>query len=555
VKKIFFFLITALLLTFSASADEQAGGSVFREIAGDAVSFFAPLNGRVTSVGDGKASINIGKAEGVRVGMRLTVFREGGEFRHPVTGEVLGNIENEAGSVEITSVDEKNSTGKIIQGDIKENDMVRISQGILPVLFYQTKSVDWAAGDALFRALKNTGRFDLIETESDKDDPSVMLGEVKDNRAVFGVFLKQAKVTGEQNLYVSFYHPDGTEFYSRDIALTEEKIKELKFGYEFLKKVETKTRWSFKVPSSTEFVTACDVNGDGTDELVMVISDEIQVFRLGDELKLLYSGEIGNFGESLWLGCGDVTGDKDAEVIVTSWVSQTEVVSTVFGLNGDSLNALHSEKGFLRILKNRLYTQEYSPRDGYTGTVLELDPARDWAESKLLDLPPQANIYDFYPVATEKGQSVLVVDDSAHVDLYNDGGVMVWRSNETLGGFIREYDKKYQTQIGNFGNWYVKDRGLYYGNSILLIKRHPVSKMAPGLGFSSSDVIELSVSGDQVQESPVLKDIAGDILDFTVVGDKLVVLEKEPLGARAWGIFKGENPFKRNLYLFPLKED
>jgi hypothetical protein len=68
-------------------------------------------------------------------------------------------------------------------------------------------------------------------------------------------------------------------------------------------------------------------------------------------------------------------------------------------------------------------------------------------------------------------------------------------------------------------------------------------------------VIELSVSGDQVQESPVLKDIAGDILDFTVVGDKLVVLEKEPLGARAWGIFKGENPFKRNLYLFPLKED
>ncbi|MGE5893162.1 MAG: FG-GAP repeat domain-containing protein [bacterium] len=554
-KRVLVFTCMIVLLHAPVSAVEKGKNTIFNEISRDALSFFVPVTGLITSLSEGTAEIDIGQTGGVRKGMRFKAFREGSEFFHPVTGEALGRIETGTGEVEVIEADDQKATVRIISGDIEIGDRVRISQGVMQVLFYQTRSVDWVVGDSLFRDLKNTGRFEMMETEYDKDDPAVMIREMQEKNAVFGIFLRGTKHEGKEALAVSFYHPDGNEFYHRDIVLMDEQVKELKFGYDYLKKVDTATtRWSFEVPSSMEFIAACDVNGDGKDELVAAIGDEVEVFRLDEELKTLFTADIRHAVQAIWLDCADIDRDGKAEIVVSS-LADGRAVSDIFTYSGTELKRVEKKNGFLRVLDNTLYGQAFSSTEGFAGKVHALQPGNGWSSGKELELPQGMSLYDSYPVTVNGQDGYLFIDDGAFINIVLADGKLLWRNPESLGGFLREYKKESPTGLLDAGSWFVKDRVLPYAGSLLLIKRNLVAKTSKGLGFSSADIIELSFPEGVPTVSPVLKEISGTVYDFAVIEDKLVILVRQSLAMKAVNVFKGKSPFKREIYLFPLKKD
>ena len=67
----------------------------------DVLSYFKPLKGKVVSVNNGMAVINIGERENVKKGMRFIVFREGSVFLHPVTKAPIGTLEAVIGKAEV----------------------------------------------------------------------------------------------------------------------------------------------------------------------------------------------------------------------------------------------------------------------------------------------------------------------------------------------------------------------------------------------------------------------------------------------------------------------
>jgi len=565
-RTIFILMLVSALFCARAYGEENAR-SAFKEIADDAVSFFAPLSGLISFTDDKDITINIGSKAGVREGMRLKVFREGEEFTHPVTGERLGKVETEVGDVEVVSVRETESTVVKISGEVKEGDRVRISRGSMKVLFYQTAQVDWGVGDQLFRALKNTGRFDIEEASKDRDSRSAMLEEINARNAVFGLFVRQVQENDRALVSVSFYHPDGKEFYTKDVYVTDEEIKQFKFGYDYLKKVDTASRWVFEVSSSMQKLTACDVDGDGNNELVAFSDDAVEVLNIDHAMKTLYRKETSGTVEAIWLDCDDLDGDGRAEIALSLIKGYEEVdeedelsqrpamfhsvESKIFSLRDNALTETASVEGFMRIVEKTLYEQSFDRKTGFSGKVSSVQYENGIVSRKDAPVPAGTDIYDFYPA----GETVFVIDGAAFVNLKDRNGHTVWRSAESLGGFIQSYRKESLSSSMDRERWYVKDRVVPYAGSLLLIKRIPTAETAQGLGYSATDIVEITSKEGNVTMKQVLAGLDGTIHDFTVLDDKLVILVRHGFGQKLADMFSGKSPFKRNIYLFPLKED
>src|SRR5262249_16159273 len=72
-----------------------------------------------------------GKASGVQRGDAFSIYRMGEPLKHPVTGEILGQTEVELGKGWVGQVEDKFSTGDLIEskGNIKAGDRTRRTEG------------------------------------------------------------------------------------------------------------------------------------------------------------------------------------------------------------------------------------------------------------------------------------------------------------------------------------------------------------------------------------------------------------------------------------------
>jgi hypothetical protein len=84
-------------------------------------------DGYVVKVESSTVYLDWGKASGVAAGDQFSVYRQGEPLKHPVTGEILGKTEETLGQGVIDHMDEKFSTGKLIEtkGAVKAGDRTR----------------------------------------------------------------------------------------------------------------------------------------------------------------------------------------------------------------------------------------------------------------------------------------------------------------------------------------------------------------------------------------------------------------------------------------------
>lgn len=84
------------------------------------------VEGLVADATGGVIIINVGKAAGVSVGMKLAVERVSREVKDPATGKVLRRIASSVGEIEVTEADETSAVAKVVSGQgFKVGDMVK----------------------------------------------------------------------------------------------------------------------------------------------------------------------------------------------------------------------------------------------------------------------------------------------------------------------------------------------------------------------------------------------------------------------------------------------
>ncbi len=559
----FLFLLSLFTFHFSLSTS-YADDNPFNKMRDETISYFKPMTGRVIMVvgndsqrEDKKVVVNLGTKDSVKMGMRFKILREEAPFKHPVTKETLGTLESSIGRLEIKEVGPDSSTGIIVEGDAKEGDKVRISEIKVNMLFCQSKGIDWYLADSYYRNLKETGRFNMIDTGLETDEPSKVIEEARRLHAEVALLLT-AKPAGSGTLLIQrlFRVSDGLKFSELDTKIDVAYAKEMRFGEEFFTLNTEETLLTFDLPFDLRFVTIGDINGNGKQEIILSTGEDINVYALGADLQPV-TGEVCIKGSSLddhlWLDSIDLNRNGRDEIIITS-MRGDDVTSYIYELKDNKFILLYKDNVFMRRIENRLIAQAYSSAEGFEGDVFNVVWEGAYKKGDTVKLPKNVNIYDFIYIDDPRtGRLVLAYDEDGFLNLYDDMDRKIWRSKSNTGGFLSTFKKSAPSAIVERGEWAIKDRLFLRNREILLVKRIPLLKMLKGLGYRSSQIKNLWWNGLSMEEGVLIDNIKGTVLDYAPTGDKIIVLVSPLFGIKPGNILKGESPLRTVLYIYSIK--
>jgi hypothetical protein len=550
------FLISHLMLLFP-SLTVYAADDPFNKMRDEVVSYFKPVTGTITMVEGKKVVVNLGTKDSVKPGMRFSILREEAPFRHPVTKEPLGKLESNVGSIEIKEVDIDSSIGTLIEGDAEKGDMARISGIKVNMLFCQSKNIDWYLADSYYRSLKETGRFNMIDTGVDTDDPSKVLEEAKKLNAEVALLLT-SKTADTNTIFTQslFWVSDGLKFSKIDTNIDVAYAKEQKFGEEFFALHKEDALLKFELPSGMKLVTISDINGDGENEIILSTGEDVKAYTPSVELQPALGGvQIKGSGQDdyIWLDSIDLNRNGRDELIITS-MKRKEVTSYIYELSGPEFVLMYKDNVFMRRMGNRLIAQNYSQTEGYDGSVYEILWEGEYKKGGKIKLPEGVNIYDFiYIDDPQTGRLILAYDEKGLLNLYDNNGMKIWSSKTDTGGFLTKFKKAAPTVMVDRGEWAVKDRLFLRKKEVLFVKRVPLLRLIKGFGYKSSQIKSLWWNGLSMDEGVLIDNISGSILDYDVTGGKVIVLVSPMFGIKAGNILQGKNPVKTMLYIYSIK--
>ncbi len=556
-------LLSLSLLLFFAQpgftgedAVQNEADAALKLLKDDTLAYFSPVAGKVTSVEGNSVKIEPGSQESVIKGMRLTAFKEGAIFIHPVTKEPLGKIELPVGYIEVTSVAAHNAAGVIIKGDPSQfaDARLKIPDTKIRMLFYQG-DIDWFLGDAYYQMLKGTKRFELIDTDNDTNDITKILADAKAKGADAALILTSETSKGEVTIKQKlFWVTDSREFAEKEIKADIGSVKDLRLRAGIFMPREGEILVSFHLPFKADRLATGDLAGDGNMEIVVAYGNDVRIYRQGVDLKELAEFSV-PASEIIWLDTVDIDKDGKDEILITA-MRGDEVVSFIYKLKDSSyVQLLRIKDTFLRKIGNQAIAQDFSKDDGYDGHVYSFSLKADTFEKgKVLNLPEGVNIYDFQFFKSSEGkQSVAAWDDNGFLSIYNSDGLRLWVGKENFGGFSTTFDKSGTDMVVDRGKWSVKDRLLISNNELLAPKRKPLLGMARGLGYWGSSIKGLWWNGSAIEERDFLESAVGDLLDYDVAGDRLIVLSGSTISSGVMKVLKGESPFGSMLYIYSLK--
>jgi hypothetical protein len=534
-------------------------------------SYFKPLQGKIVSVDGKQVMVSLGAKDSVKPNMRFQILREEAPFRHPVTKEPIGKLEALIGKLQVKEVKEDVSTADILEGDVKEGDTVRISELKIKLLFCQSKDTDWQLSEYYYRKLKESGRFQLIDTALEPNKPEEVIEEARRMHADVALYLSTKKTDSETFLMQELYWvTDGLKIGSMETKIDQAVATELSLGEKFfpLEKHQPLTR--FEVPTSAKLLNMCDVDGDRKKELIFSTGADLIIYALDRDL-LPALGGITIKGSTqdhhIWIDSVDLNKNGKDEIIITSMkgspvisdyessiMKGADIVSSIYEYDGKEFTLLYQDNVFMRKIGNKLYAQPYSRDLGFDGEVFELRWEGAVKKGDALKLPGGVNIYDFVFFENPKsGRMLLAYDEKGYFTLYDQNALRLWRSKTSTGDFLTTFKKKAPSPMADGGEWSVKDRLFPRQNDILYVKRIPFLDIVKGLGYKKSQIRSLQWDGHAMEEQIVIDGVDGTILDYVVTTDNVFILASPLFGIRAANILKGDNPVKKELLIYPLK--
>ncbi len=585
-KIIKIFIVSFFLLLFSynySAAQDAAGNDAVERLNNRVLSYFQPSTGRVTEVDGDTVLVSVDDNKGLVKGTRLTVYRQGDPFHHPVTGELIGSTEDLTGLVEVGD-DMSNGSYRVsvIKGDIKSGDTVRISLSKVKLAFFQAREADWSVSEDFYRSLKDTGRFDIKEKYTPDTSREALIGISKEIGAEIMLFLSTPLVDNKKQLRVEmFWVEDSKQLSEVTAEISSEYIHELTRFEDFIaKSFVDKEPWStFEFDKGRLFAVG-DINGDGMKELVVSNGSSISIYDMQKEMQEIWTVENDLGGRHLSIDLLDLNGNGRDEIFITS-IMDEDIASDLIGEGTGSSTAddgtissfvieYDPAEGykkisadlpfFMRVTAGKLLMQRFTVREVLSTPVF----TGKWEDGQYkqaaqLELPKGVNIYGFAYIDWKKDGNlhVMSIDDKGFLNMYRKGE-LVWRSEETYGVPAISFKKLTPSIISDKKEWLIRGRLIVVnsdkGQQVIMVKRNQLLSKVPRLGSFSAEIYTLKWNGSVMDEELMLRGVSGTVFDYWVEGRRLYLLAKSGLFAFAKKAVKGEFARSSVLYYFNFEE-
>lgn len=524
-------------------------------LTNETLQFFKPVSGKIVAVEGSSITAEMNTKEGTRTGMRLNILREGEPFRHPVTREILGRVESQAGKAEVRTIQGDQVTGTLISGTAQVGDKLRLSETKVKMVFVQDKTVDWYLGDDLYRKLKATGRVEMVDTALDTGDSTKALEEAKKLNAEIAVMLT-AKETDKGTLLreQAFWAADGVKFYDAEVKVDIAFTKDLKLGGEFFDGMSGEALFKYDLPFGARIVVTGDFDGDGKQEIGLSTGKDLRTYMPAADLKPLWELKGSASDDHLWIDTLDLNRNSRDELIITS-MKNGEVYSAIYELSGAEFTKLWEGRFFMRKSGAGLIGQKYSQNDGFEGDVFEIIwDGSTYKAAEKLKLPKGVNIYDFVNLEGPANERyVLAYDEKGFLSVFDEKGIRIWKSSSGVGAFNTTFRKTSPASYVQETEWSIKDRLIVRNKEVMVVQKVPLVDMARGLGNKKSLIKTYWWSGFSMEERVMIDDIPGTLFDYALAGDKVIVLSSPLLGIKFENVLKGENPLGTMLHIYAAR--
>jgi hypothetical protein len=425
------------------------------DLASAILAYFPKVQGDVTAVQGDQLTIALGKKNALMPGMVLGLWRDGKEILHPVTGIVIGHIEEEVGRAEVTRVGDISSVA-VVRKKLKEpkqGDRARITPKKIHLALVPLRADRPEIIAELTERLNDSGRCTVVDGEkvnaylkdkAQKDSDLIReMGRVFSLDAVVtvgiypseGRYLVTAKI-----FYADDALPLATIAATMSLATKKDALGDIRPFFAPLKAEKGAVP---ALPFAAKHFVAADLDGDGTIEYVFSDGARLHIYRqeltgwreIWTEAGPAISGSV----QHLYLGAADINGAGRPQIFLTT-MEDGKVSSSVLEASDGTYRRIVKTPGFFRVINYpgrgpMLIGQDFDPERFFAGTTKQYA----WSGGKYnagaeMPLPAGTGLYDFAFVNFgEPGLLLVAFDERDHVLVYSKGAV-IWKSEERYEG-------------------------------------------------------------------------------------------------------------------------
>jgi len=522
------------------------------ELAAAISAYFPKAQGEVKSVQGDRVTVSVGSKDGILVGVNLTLWRDGKEFRHPVSGALLGRAEDEVGSMEVASVGEAISTGVIRKKVLepKVGDKARITPKKIGLALIPLRADKPEIIQELATRLNAYGRFTVLDSEKTaaflkgrKQRDSSLAKEIGrtfnlDVVAAVGVYPSDNKYLVTTRL---FYTDDDARLLNTIAVMIDLRTKRDSLGEvkPFFAPAKMEKGSLDGLPFDAQLFQAGDLEGTGRLQYVFSDGSRLHIYQEGPAGWREVWTETTDYAASemqlLNLDIADINNDGKQEIFATGMLNGA-VVSYVIESRDGVFKRVADMHGFLRVIKyprkgSILIGQSYDPAKFYAGQPKEYV----WSNGRYVagpefSLPPGVGLYGFMLADMGEADHFLVaLDDAERLRVYSKG-ILIWKSEETyptVGVTIKkpvtgldemfsktaaEDDKAQLVKIP--GRIFAMDVNNDGKDEIMLPKNSGATFLT---GHKAADLYGLGWNGTRMEVRWNIKDLPGAVLDYQVV--------------------------------------
>ncbi len=552
-KRVFFLLLfLALVIPFAASAEKPLGVEEFTsvdQLTTEILSYFPKIQGEVKTIQGDRLTIGLGTKNGLVPGVTLTLWRDGKEIHHPVTGAVIGRTEDAVGSVEVTGLTETTCTAVVLKKvrDPQVGDKARITPKKLSLALVPARADRPDILQDMSQRLSDSGRFLVLENDKvtaflkdRKQRDSSLIQEMNKsyNLDVVAAVSVYPSEGGKLLVTTRLFYADEARPLDTIVAILDLKSKkEFAEIMPFFAPAKEDKLSIPSLPFDAQFLAAADFEGSGSLQYAFSDGAKLHVFReeqTGWHEEWVEAASDEEM-QQINLDAADINGNGRPELFVTA-VRKDKVFSYVLEYHDGIYQRIAEMPGFLRIMQYPgkgaiLIGQDYNPRTFYAG-----QPKRYvWSNGRYmveaeLPLPKGVKLYGFAFAAVGEPNPLLVTLDDKNRVLVYSGESLIWKSPEaypSVGLSVKKPVISSTAVISQSVAAAESGEKVRIAGRVLALDMNgdgreeivlPANKGDSFFGtYTQADFMGLGWTGARLEQRWNIKDIPGAVVDFQIL--------------------------------------